>query len=192
MVIARGGDHTPPAQQVEIAHIETDSFHKLKIITHVKAIEYNGIAFRIIWECRFCGIETEIAYHIICSCETLSHRRQSIFVTAKYINIYMYVYINLCLCVCLCVYVSRIGAHTVHPIAMKLSQVVENVPAVVLEIKNYTSWSTRFCLTGAHTVHPIAMKLSKVVVNMHAVLLEIKKAGVIDVALQEHTPFIQL
>ena len=31
--------------------------------------------------------------------------------------------------------VSRIGAHTVHPIAMKLSQVVGNVLAVVLEIK---------------------------------------------------------
>ena len=37
-------------------------------------------------------------------------------------------------CVCVCVCVSRIGAHTVHPIAMKLSQVVVNIPGVVLEI----------------------------------------------------------
>ena len=32
------------------------------------------------------------------------------------------------------VYVSRIGAHTVHPIAMKLSQVIVDMLAVVLEI----------------------------------------------------------
>ena len=30
---------------------------------------------------------------------------------------------------------SRIGAHTVHPIAMKLSQVIGNMGALVLEIK---------------------------------------------------------
>ena len=65
---------------------------------------------------------------------------------------------------------------TVHPIAMKFSQVVLNVLAVVFEIKKITnciSWSTRCCPTGANTVHPIAMKLSQVVVNMLAVVLEI-------------------
>ena len=36
------------------------------------------------------------------------------------------------MCICVC---PRIGAHTVHPIAMKLSQVVRNMLAVVLEIK---------------------------------------------------------
>ena len=37
--------------------------------------------------------------------------------------------------------VSRIGAHTIHPIAMKFSKVVVNMLAVVLEIKkNCTSW----------------------------------------------------
>ena len=35
---------------------------------------------------------------------------------------------------CLSVGLSRIGAHTVHPIAMKLPQVVVNIPGVVLEI----------------------------------------------------------
>ena len=40
------------------------------------------------------------------------------------------IYKNECLSVCL----SRIGAHTVHPIAMKLSQIVVNIPGVVLEI----------------------------------------------------------
>ena len=52
------------------------------------------------------------------------------------------------------------GAHTVHPIAMKLSQIIVNMLAVVSEIlkfKNYTSWSTRCCLIGAFTFHPIAM-----------------------------------
>ena len=34
----------------------------------------------------------------------------------------------------ICVSVSSIGAHTVHPIAMKLAQVVVNIPGVVLEI----------------------------------------------------------
>ena len=39
--------------------------------------------------------------------------------------------------VCLSVCVSRIGAHTVHPIAMKLSQVVVNIPGVVFgNLKN--------------------------------------------------------
>ena len=42
----------------------------------------------------------------------------------------LYIKMNVCLSVCL----SRIGAHTVHPIAMKLSQVVVNIPGVVLEI----------------------------------------------------------
>ena len=37
-------------------------------------------------------------------------------------------------CVCVCVCVSRIGAHFVHPIAMKLSEVVINMLVVVLEI----------------------------------------------------------
>ena len=72
---------------------------------------------------------------------------------------------------------SHIGAHVVHPIAMKLSQVVVDMPAVVLEIKKnkkFTSWSTWCCLTGAHIVHPITKKLSKVVVHMLAVVLEIK------------------
>ena len=36
--------------------------------------------------------------------------------------------------VCLCVYVFFVGTHIVHPIAMKLSQVVVNMAAVVLEI----------------------------------------------------------
>ena len=47
-------------------------------------------------------------------------------------------YKNQCVCVylCVCVCVCRIGAHTVHPIAMKLSNVVANMLAVVLEIKN--------------------------------------------------------
>ena len=37
----------------------------------------------------------------------------------------IYIKINVCV---------PIGAHTVHPIAMKLYQVVVNIPAVVLEI----------------------------------------------------------
>ena len=71
---------------------------------------------------------------------------------------------------------SRIGAHTLNPIALKLSQVVVNMPAVVLEIKK----KIKIVLAGVsrkggHTVNPIAMKLSQVVVNMPAVVLEIKK-----------------
>ena len=51
------------------------------------------------------------------------------------------------------VYVSRIGAHTVHPIAMKLSQVVVNVPAVVLEIKKKIMyWLEDGCAKLAHCV----------------------------------------
>ena len=72
--------------------------------------------------------------------------------------------------------VSCIGEHTVHPIAMKLSQVVVNMLAVVLEIKkniNCTSRSARCCSTGAHAGHPIVMKLSQVVVNILTVVLEI-------------------
>ena len=42
---------------------------------------------------------------------------------------------------------SCIGAHTIHQIAMKLSQAVINMFAVVLEFKKCTSWSTRFCST---------------------------------------------
>ena len=68
-------------------------------------------------------------------------------------------------------------AHTVHPIAMKLSKVVLNMLAMVLEIKNKnkncSSWSTRCCPTGAHSVRPITMKLSQVVGNMFAVVFEI-------------------
>ena len=52
-----------------------------------------------------------------------------------YIQITVCVRLCVCVCVCECVCVSRIGAHTVHPIAMKPSQVVVNIPAVVLEIK---------------------------------------------------------
>ena len=39
-----------------------------------------------------------------------------------------------CIKITVCVSVSHIGAHTIHPIAMKLSQVVVNMPVVVLEI----------------------------------------------------------
>ena len=46
----------------------------------------------------------------------------------------MSVCLSVCLCVCLSVCLSRIGAHTVHPIAMKLSQVVVDILGVVLEI----------------------------------------------------------
>ena len=42
-------------------------------------------------------------------------------------------WLSVCVCVCVCVYVCRIGAYTVHPIAMKLSKVV-NMLAMVLEI----------------------------------------------------------
>ena len=65
------------------------------------------------------------------------------------------------MCVCVCVCVCRIGAHTVHRIAMKLSQVDVNMPAVVLEIKSCTSLSTQCCPfpIGAHTVCPIAFNL---------------------------------
>ena len=69
------------------------------------------------------------------------------------------------------------GAHTVHPIAMKLSKVVVNMLVVVLEIKkneNFISWSTQCCPAGAHTVQPVAMKLPQVVVNMLAVVLKFK------------------
>ena len=41
---------------------------------------------------------------------------------------YNYIYIKMN------VRLYRIGAHIVHPIAMKLSQVVVNIPGVVLEI----------------------------------------------------------
>ena len=83
------------------------------------------------------------------------------------------------MCVCVCVCVSRIGTYTVHPIEVKLSQVVLNMPTVVLEIKkknkNCTSLSTRCCPfpTGAHTVFQIAIKLAQVSLNMLAVDLEI-------------------
>ena len=40
----------------------------------------------------------------------------------------------LCVCVCVCVCVCRIGAHTVHPIAIKRSKVLVNMLAMVLEI----------------------------------------------------------
>ena len=86
------------------------------------------------------------------------------------------IYIKITVCVC----VPRIGTHTVHPIAMKLSQVVVTCRggfANLEKIKHCTSRSTRCCTfpTGAHTVHLIMMKLSQVVVNMIAVVLEIKK-----------------
>ena len=75
---------------------------------------------------------------------------------------------------------SRIGAHTIHPFAMKLPQDVVNMPAVVLEIKkfkNCTSLSTRCCPfpTGACTVCPIAIKLAQVILNRIEVVLDIKK-----------------
>ena len=53
-------------------------------------------------------------------------------------NLIYSTYKHQCLCrlsVCVCLCVSCIGAHTDHPLAMKLSQVVVNMPAVVLEIK---------------------------------------------------------
>ena len=81
-------------------------------------------------------------------------------------------------CVCVCVCVSRIGAHTVHPITIKLSPVVVNMPTAVLEIKknkNYTSWSTRWCHfpKGARTVRPTAIKLAQVILTMLAVVFKI-------------------
>ena len=42
--------------------------------------------------------------------------------------------LSLSLSLSLCVFVSYRGTHTVQPIAMKLSQVVVNMPGVVLEI----------------------------------------------------------
>ena len=70
----------------------------------------------------------------------------------------------------------KIGMYgnTVHPIAMKLSNVVVNMLAVVLEIKNKncSSWSTRCCPTGAYSIRTIAMKLSQVIVNMLMVVME--------------------
>ena len=79
-------------------------------------------------------------------------------------------------------FLPRIGEYTVHSIAMKLSPVVVNLLAVVLEIKkkiyiNCTSWSTR-CFTfpiGARTVRPNAIKLAQVILNMLGVVLEIVK-----------------
>ena len=108
----------------------------------------------------------------------------------------MYIKINVCvgyLCVCVC----RIAAHTVHPIAMKLLQVVVSMPAVVLEIKKIVLACCPFPI-GSHTVCPIAVKLAQVILNMFAVVWKFKKnlnlkivlAGVPGVALQEHTPFI--
>ena len=70
------------------------------------------------------------------------------------------------------------GAYTVHPIATKFSQVIVNMLAVVLEIKNLTivlAGVPSVCPTGAHSVHPIAMKLPQVVGNLLAVVLELKK-----------------
>ena len=46
------------------------------------------------------------------------------------IIIYIYIYKSMSTCVC----VSHIGTHTIHPIAMKLSQVVVNMHAMVMEI----------------------------------------------------------
>ena len=75
-------------------------------------------------------------------------------------------------CVCACV--SRIGAHALHPIAMKFSKVVVNMLAMILEIKNKncTNWSTGCYPTGAHSIYTITMKLSQVVGYMLAVVLE--------------------
>ena len=51
----------------------------------------------------------------------------------------------ICVCVCVCVCVCRKGAHTVHPIAMKLLQVVVKMLAVALGIKKIKNCSL---LTG--------------------------------------------
>ena len=51
-----------------------------------------------------------------------------------FVCVCIHVYICVCVCVRARVRVCPIGAHIVHQIAMKLSQVVVNIPAVVLEI----------------------------------------------------------
>ena len=99
------------------------------------------------WSIQCCTFPTgAYTVHLICvvtfkSC--CKHARDGIG------NLIYSIYKNQCLCrLSVCVCVSRIGAHTVHQIAVKLSQ-VENTFAMVLEIKKKikycTSWSTRCC-----------------------------------------------
>ena len=60
-------------------------------------------------------------------------------------------------CVCASVCVCRIGAHTVHPIAMKVSQVVVNMLAVVSEVKKwvlpYIPILLKFCTNVNEILH---------------------------------------
>ena len=90
----------------------------------------------------------------------LSH----IFCYILYIKINVSLSLSVCVCVCVCV--CYIGAHTVHLIAMKLSQVIVTCSRLFWKFKNRTRSSTQCCSTGANTIHTIAMKLSQIVLNM--------------------------
>ena len=113
--------------------------------------------------------------------------------------------------ICVCVCVSLIGEHTVHPIAMKLSKVV-NMLTVVVEIKKklyqlgysvlpYRSKNQCLCVPyrNTHRSSDWNETFTSSFERVRAGFGNLKKlkfvlAGVSGVALslQEHTPFILL